>query len=75
MSHTELLTFGQAAACLGIDVNTVRRWARSEHCPVIRDGRRRLIPAEWVEGIVAAPHRVGETLRIDGNELDTWSAG
>lgn len=42
------LTFGAAAARLGVDVNVVRRWARTEQCPVIVDGRRKRIPAQWV---------------------------
>ncbi len=43
------LTFGQAAARLGVDTQQVRRWARHEECPVISDGRRKLIPAGWVD--------------------------
>lgn len=47
------LTFGQAAARLGIGVTTVAAWARCEQCPVIRDGRRRRVPAEWVDELIA----------------------
>ena len=42
------LTYGQAATRLGEDVNTIRRWARTEQCPTVRDGRRVRIPAAWV---------------------------
>lgn len=42
------LTFGQVAQRLGCDVNVVRRWARTEQCPTVRDGRRVRIPAAWV---------------------------
>lgn len=46
---TDLLTFGQAASRLGVDVQTVRRWVRTEQCPVVRDGRKVRIPAAWVD--------------------------
>lgn len=42
------LTFGQAAAALGVDFTTVRRWARTEQCPVVTVGRARRIPRSWV---------------------------
>lgn len=42
------LTFGEAARRLGVDVQTVRRWARTEQCPVIREGRAVRVPAAWV---------------------------
>ena len=45
---TDALTVGEAARLLGEDVNLVRRWARTEQCPTIRDGRRVRIPAAWV---------------------------
>lgn len=44
-----LLTFGQVANRLGVDVHTVRRWVRTEQCPTVRDGRRVRIPAEWAD--------------------------
>lgn len=44
-----LLTFGETARRLGCDVNVVRRWVRTEQCPVVRDGRRQRIPAAWVD--------------------------
>lgn len=46
------LTFGQAAARLGVDVNTVRRWVRTEQCPTVRDGRAVRVPAAWVDGLI-----------------------
>lgn len=48
------LTAGQAAARLGVDVNTVRRWVRTEQCPVIRVGRATRIAAEWVQSQIEA---------------------
>lgn len=42
------LTFGQAAARLGVDVQQIRRWVRHEDCPTVRDGRKVRIPADWV---------------------------
>ncbi|WP_152967024.1 excisionase family DNA-binding protein [Mycobacterium heckeshornense] len=53
MAARQGLTFGQVAARLGVDVITVRRWARTEECPVIVDGRKRRIPAEWVDDLLA----------------------
>jgi len=47
------LTFGQVAARLGIDVQTVRRWARAEQCPTVRVGRATRVPASWVDGLIA----------------------
>lgn len=43
------LTPGEAARRLGEDVNTIRRWVRTEQCPMIRDGRKLRIPAAWVD--------------------------
>jgi excisionase family DNA binding protein len=45
----ELLTFAQAAERLGVDVWTIRRWVRTEQCPVVCDGRRVRIPFAWVD--------------------------
>lgn len=42
------LTFGETARRLGVDVQTIRRWARTEQCPVIREGRAVRVPADWV---------------------------
>lgn len=57
---TQGLTFTQAAAALGTDVATIARWVRTEQCPVVRDGRKRRIPAAWVD---AQPDRVTESAR------------
>lgn len=46
--HNQGMTFGQVAAHFGICINDVRRWVRTEQCPVIRDGRRVRIPTAWV---------------------------
>ena len=43
----ELLTFAEAAERLGVGVLDVRRMVRTEQCPVVRDGRRVRIPADW----------------------------
>jgi predicted site-specific integrase-resolvase len=46
---SELLTFTQTAQRLGVDVQTVRRWVRTEQAPVVLDTRgRKRIPAAWV---------------------------
>jgi len=50
---TATLTFGAAAARLGVDVTTIRRWVRTEQCPVIRDGRTVRIPASFCEQLEA----------------------
>ena len=42
------LTFGETARRLGETVQTIRRWVRSEQCPVVVVGRARRIPAAWV---------------------------
>lgn len=47
-----LLTFGQVANRLGVDVTTVRRWVRTEQCPVIRDGRKVRIPVTFVDDLI-----------------------
>jgi len=43
------LTLGQAARRLGVDVQTIRRWVRTEQCPSVRVGRAVRVPAAWVE--------------------------
>jgi excisionase family DNA binding protein len=43
------LTLTQTAERLGVGVPDVRRWVRNEQCPVVREGRKVRIPAEWVE--------------------------
>ena len=44
-----LLTFAQAAALLGVHADDVRRWVRTEQCPVIAVGRKRRVPRGWVD--------------------------
>ncbi|MDV3136757.1 helix-turn-helix domain-containing protein [Mycobacterium sp. 29Ha] len=46
---TDLLTFAQAAARLGVHPDDVRRWARTEQCPVVRIGRKVRVPAAWAD--------------------------
>ena len=60
--NASALTFGQAAAAIGVDVGTIRRWARTEQCPTIRDGRRLRVPAARVAE-AAAVERVGQDRR------------
>ena len=43
------LTVGATAARLGVDVQTVRRWVRSEQAPTVRDGRKVRILLTWVQ--------------------------
>ena len=50
MAMPELLTFAQAATALGVHADDVRRWARTEQCPVVAVGRARRVPASWVAG-------------------------
>lgn len=42
------LTIPQAARALGEHPDTLRRWIRTEQCPIVRIGRKVRIPAEWV---------------------------
>ena len=51
-SPGRLLTFGQAAARLGVGVSDVRRMARTERCPTVRVGRRVRIPAAWIDELL-----------------------
>jgi excisionase family DNA binding protein len=51
------LTYGRVAQRLGVDVLTVRRWARTEQMPTVRVGHATRVPAEWVaqqEALLAA---------------------
>jgi len=48
MSEAPALTIGQAASRLGVDVQVVRRWVRTEQCPTMRIGRATRVPAWWV---------------------------
>lgn len=43
------LSVAQTAQRHGVTVQDVRRWIRTEQCPVIRDGRKVRIPAAWVD--------------------------
>jgi len=47
------LTFGQVAARLGIGVQDVKRWVRTEQCPTVRVGAATRIPGEWVADLLA----------------------
>jgi hypothetical protein len=45
----KLLTFTQTARRMGVGVQTVQGWARTEQCPIVRDSRgRKRVPAGWV---------------------------
>ena len=46
---TTTLTLGETAQRLGVDVQTIRRWVRTEQCPSVRVGRAVRVPAAWVE--------------------------
>jgi excisionase family DNA binding protein len=69
-----LLTPGQAADRLGVPVTDVRRWIRTEQCPVVRDGRKTRIPRAWVDelqsGVQSVQHPVGlDTLDDQRSQL------
>ena len=49
----ELLTIGQVAERCGLDVIEVRRLVAAGTVPVVRRGRRVLVPARWVEMFIA----------------------
>ena len=53
-----LLTPGQAADRLGVPVTDVRRWMRTEQCPVVSDGRKTRIPRAWVDEQQSCVHSV-----------------
>jgi molybdopterin-binding protein len=56
------LTLGEAAAALGVSVDTLRRWDRAGQIVTKRDARnRRLIPASEIRRLSARPmrHRTG----------------
>lgn len=62
---SEVLTLGEAAAALGVSVDTLRRWDRAGKLATVRDARnRRLVPRAEVERLSARPrrHRTGATL-------------
>jgi molybdopterin-binding protein len=52
------LSLGEAAAALGVSVDTLRRWDRSGRLHTKRDSRnRRLVPASEVRRLSARPSR------------------
>src|SRR6201994_2693096 len=56
------LSLGEAAAALGVSVDTLRRWDRKGQLKTSRDGRnRRLVPASEIKRLSARPvrHRTG----------------
>jgi molybdopterin-binding protein len=64
-------TVGQAAAALGVSVDTIRRWDRSGHIATVRDARnRRMVPEAEIRRLSGRPlrHRTG-TLRSARNRL------
>ncbi len=60
-----LLTPGQAADRLGVPVTDVRRWIRTEQCPVVRDGRKTRIPRAWVDEQQSRVHSVQHPVGLD----------
>jgi molybdopterin-binding protein len=59
------LSLGEAAKALGVSVDTLRRWDRSEKLRTTRDERnRRRVPASEIERLSQRPerHRVGNRL-------------
>ena len=56
------LSLGEAAAALGVSVDTLRRWDRNGRLKTKRDSRnRRLVPASEIRRLSARPtrHRTG----------------
>jgi len=54
----ENLSLGEAAAALGVSVDTLRRWDRAGRITTTRDARnRRLVPASEVERLQPRPQR------------------
>lgn len=60
-----LLTPGQAADRLGVPVTDVRRWIRTEQCPVVRDGHKTRIPRAWVDEQQSRVHSVQHPVGLD----------
>ncbi len=59
---SEDLSLGEAAAALGVSVDTLRRWDRNGRITTTRDSRnRRLVPASEVQRLSTRPtrHRTG----------------
>lgn len=44
-----LLTFRQVAQRMGVHPDDVARWVRTEQAPVVMVGRKKRIPAGWVD--------------------------
>jgi molybdopterin-binding protein len=66
------LSLGEAAAALGVSVDTLRRWDRAGRIKTRRDGRNhRLVPASEVSRLSGRPqrHRTG-TPRSARNRFD-----
>jgi molybdopterin-binding protein len=58
------LSLGEAAAALGVSVDTLRRWDRDGRIATTRDARnRRLVPASEIKRLSSRPlrHRTGTT--------------
>ncbi len=58
----EHLSLGEAAAALGVSVDTLRRWDRKGQIKITRDARnRRLVPASEISRLSQRPlrHRTG----------------
>jgi molybdopterin-binding protein len=56
------LSLGEAAAALGVSVDTLRRWDRKGQIKTTRDSRnRRLVPASEIKRLTSRPlrHRTG----------------
>jgi len=56
------LSLGEAAAALGVSVDTLRRWDRAGRIKTSRDGRNhRLVPASEIQRLSGRPrrHRTG----------------
>jgi molybdopterin-binding protein len=62
MERDQSLSLGEAAAALGVSVDTLRRWDRSGRLTTTRDARnRRLVPASEIRRLSDRParHRTG----------------
>ena len=58
----DVLSLGEAAAALGVSVDTLRRWDRKGQIKTTRDARnRRLVPASEINRLTSRPvrHRTG----------------
>ena len=54
------LTLGEAAAAIGVSVDTLRRWDRAGKIATVRDDRnRRRVPAREVDRLASRPRRSG----------------